>query len=242
MKKSITAVLAFLMLTFAAPAQAGKFNDFFAGIFTILTAPIGIFCPNVALFKRNNPWRKREIVEKIIHTDSLKTRLSSVQDKAVGFVEEYEKLRKEEGEARKAVVAAQIRAKQHEDAFNNEAGEKTKEKIEGYNKELRKLNEKQVETIMNYAQKLLNTFRSLIKLNDAFVEVSHLKGSDEETIEKYRTEAFSLRKTAAEINEKFKEFKDLSFAEIYSKSLKEFREFCNYIYCVRGNCGSQQKS
>jgi hypothetical protein len=248
MKKSITAVLALLMFTFAAPAQAGKFNDFFAGIFTILTAPIGIFCPNVALFKRNNPWRKKDVeVEKIIHTDSLKTKLSSVQDKALVFLEEITEKRKEMKKAEADLKDIREKAAKFvaENKASTEGPDATskREAVIKYNEKVEKHNEKIVSAFKkDYVPKLLNYLNSSMKLNNAFVEVSHLKGSDEQTIERYRTEAFSLRKMIDEINEKFKEFKDLSYAEICSKSLKEFTEFFNYIYCIRGNCSSQQKS
>jgi hypothetical protein len=151
-------------------------------------------------------------VEKIVHIDSLETRLSSVQDKALVFLKEITKTRKKMKKAKKALVDAKEKALQVPLDAKIDV-ETTEEEANKFKEVFRNAHNDMIAKFEDYVPKLLNYLNSSIKLNNAFVEISHLKGSDEQTIEKYRTEAFSLRKTADEINEKLKNFEDLFFDE-----------------------------
>jgi hypothetical protein len=62
MKKLISIVLAVTLITTSVPpkaAEASFFTDLMGGFFTILTAPIWVFCPNNPTFRKNNPFRKK---------------------------------------------------------------------------------------------------------------------------------------------------------------------------------------
>ncbi|MDR1434743.1 hypothetical protein [Candidatus Endomicrobiellum devescovinae] len=72
LKKSLRIVLnMFIILTTlnVQNAQSSWFSDFFGGVFTVLTAPIAIFCPNNPTFRKNTPWVKKEWEEE--HVESF---------------------------------------------------------------------------------------------------------------------------------------------------------------------------
>jgi hypothetical protein len=55
-------VLAIVLINTSIPpkaVEASWFSDFFGGVFTILTAPIWIFCQDNPTFRKNNPFRKK---------------------------------------------------------------------------------------------------------------------------------------------------------------------------------------
>jgi hypothetical protein len=61
-KKLISIALSVALITTSIPARAAEaswFSDFCGGFFTILTAPIWVFCPDNPTFRKNNPFKKK---------------------------------------------------------------------------------------------------------------------------------------------------------------------------------------
>jgi hypothetical protein len=61
-KKLISIALTVALMTTSIPpraAEASWFSDFFGGLFTIITAPIWVFCTDNPTFRKNNPFRKK---------------------------------------------------------------------------------------------------------------------------------------------------------------------------------------
>jgi hypothetical protein len=63
-KKLAVLLSVILIVNCAVPqAQAGGFwsaiTDFFGGVFTVITAPIWVFCPDNPTFRKNNPFRTK---------------------------------------------------------------------------------------------------------------------------------------------------------------------------------------
>ena len=61
LKKQLAVLLSVLLITSSVPlkAEASLFSDIFGGMFTIITAPIWIFCPDNPTFRKNNPFRQK---------------------------------------------------------------------------------------------------------------------------------------------------------------------------------------
>jgi hypothetical protein len=62
-KKLISVVLSVVLTITSVPpkaVEASLFSDFFGAIFTIITAPIWVFCSDNPTFRKNNPFRTQK--------------------------------------------------------------------------------------------------------------------------------------------------------------------------------------
>ena len=75
LKKQLAVLLSVLLITSSVPlkAEASVFSDILGVLFTAITAPIWIFCPDNPTFRKNNPFRKKAWQEAdnfyVNHTD-----------------------------------------------------------------------------------------------------------------------------------------------------------------------------
>jgi hypothetical protein len=76
----IAVVLSVVLITTSIPpreVEASWFSNLCGGLFTVITAPIWIFCPNNPTFRKTNPFRSKgsEDVESVIFTqEALKSK------------------------------------------------------------------------------------------------------------------------------------------------------------------------
>jgi hypothetical protein len=59
----MSVVLSVVLITTSIPpreVEASWFSDLMVGMFTIITAPIWVFCPDNPTFRKNNPFRSKE--------------------------------------------------------------------------------------------------------------------------------------------------------------------------------------
>jgi hypothetical protein len=76
-KELISIVLSVALITTSIPpraAEASWFSDIFGGLFTFITAPIWIFCPDNPTFRKNNPFRQKEWEEEPVNKYNHPTR------------------------------------------------------------------------------------------------------------------------------------------------------------------------
>jgi hypothetical protein len=62
-KKKLVVILSVVLISNSFPtreAEASWFSDLCGAIFTLVTAPIWVFCPDSPTFRKNNPFRKKE--------------------------------------------------------------------------------------------------------------------------------------------------------------------------------------
>jgi hypothetical protein len=149
--------------------------------------------------------------------ESMEARLERVEK----LTKETERLRNETRELGEVLEDVYKRARQF-------AAENKELKVSKFNEELLKYNEKIVDTLKDYASKLLSTLRTKMELNYAYVDVAHLKGSDVKTIAVIYAAGENLRKQISKIDKQFEELKDLTVAEIYNNKRKEIADFWDY--------------
>jgi hypothetical protein len=68
-KKKLVVILSVVIISSSFPtreAEASWFSDLCGAIFTLVTAPIWVFCPDNPTFRKNNPFRKKKW-EEIAH-------------------------------------------------------------------------------------------------------------------------------------------------------------------------------
>jgi hypothetical protein len=65
----MSVVLSVILITTSIPppAEASWVSDFFGGVFTIITSPIWVFCPNNPTFRKNNPFKQKEWEEEPVN-------------------------------------------------------------------------------------------------------------------------------------------------------------------------------
>jgi hypothetical protein len=76
MKKIISITVVVALITSSIPpreVEASWVSDFCGGLFTIITAPIWIFCPDNPTFRKNNPFRKKAWEEEDENTAPIAT-------------------------------------------------------------------------------------------------------------------------------------------------------------------------
>ena len=65
-------------------AEASWFSDLCGGLFTFITAPIWVFCPDNPTFRKNNPFKKKKWEEeerlRVAREEALKNRLKAKEE------------------------------------------------------------------------------------------------------------------------------------------------------------------